>query len=238
VNAQERAPEQPVPAKQGESSLPAGPTDRQSPFSEKSILTREVTIPAKTPLRVRLDESVGTLRNRAGDVFRASLVEPLRIDERTVLPKGTPFSGRVNLARPSGRLQGTALIAITLDSLRLDGKRYEIETNSMQARSAGHKKHNLSFIGVASGLGAVIGAIAGHGKGAAIGAGSGAAIGTAAAAATGKQQAGYPAETVLRFSLSAPAKLQLSEGGGPAARQGPPHKTLSAANALQRREER
>ena len=57
------------------------------------------------------------------------------------------------------------------------------------------ESNNIAVIGGGSGLGAVIGALAGGGKGALIGAGAGAAAGTAGAAATGKREVGVAAES-------------------------------------------
>ena len=63
-------------------------------------------------------------------------------------------------------------------------------------------------VGVASGIGAAIGAIAGGGKGAAIGAGAGAAGGTGLVLGTRGEAAELPAETVLSFKLAAPVNVQ------------------------------
>ena len=52
----------------------------------------------------------------------------------------------------------------------------------------------MTKIGGGTALGALIGGIAGGGKGAAIGAGAGGAAGTGVAAATGKEEAIIPAE--------------------------------------------
>jgi len=65
-----------------------------------------------------------------------------------------------------------------------------------------HTKSNVGKIGGGTALGAIIGGIAGGGKGAAIGAGVGAAAGTGAAAATGKRAAIVESEAVLTFVTS------------------------------------
>ncbi len=64
------------------------------------------------------------------------------------------------------------------------------------------------MIGGGTGLGAIIGGIAGGGKGAAIGALAGAGAGTAGATMTGKRDISIPAETVLSFKLSQPLQLR------------------------------
>ena len=69
------------------------------------------------------------------------------------------------------------------------------------------KGRDAKRTGIAAGAGAVIGAIAGGGKGAAIGAGAGAAAGVVANMATRGQAAEIPTETLIEFTLSAPATV-------------------------------
>ena len=158
-------------------------------------------IPSGTPLHVRVDEAIDTRRNRAGDQFSATLSEPIEVDCRTMVPEGTEFSGHVTTAAASGRLKGRAFIGLRLDSFRLNGREYPVQTSSVERVSASHKKRNALLIGGGAGLGAAIGALAGGGKGALIGAGAGAGAGTAGAAATGRRQVGIGAETPLRFTI-------------------------------------
>jgi hypothetical protein len=174
----------------------------------KSELERtEVVIPKGTALHVRIDENLDTKRNRAGDQFRASLAEPVVVEGKTVVPKGTRFVGHVTESQASGRLEGRAELALTLDSFELAGKDYPVHTGSIDRVSANHKKHNIAMIGGGAGLGALIGGLAGGGKGALIGAGAGAGAGTATAAATGKKEVAVAAESLLSFPLKAPVTI-------------------------------
>ena len=61
-----------------------------------------VVIPNGTPLRVRVDASIDTRRNRAGDQFTATLSQPIEVEGRTVVPAGT----RVLRSRHDGRRFG------------------------------------------------------------------------------------------------------------------------------------
>ncbi|HJT88562.1 MAG TPA: hypothetical protein VJ732_11915, partial [Bryobacteraceae bacterium] len=134
--------------------------------SEAPASRLERVIPRGTVLHVRLDETVDTRRNRAGDQFAASLSEAVMLEGRTVLPRGTRFTGHVAESKASGRLEGRAMLSITLDTFQLDGKDDPVRTGYIDRVSANHKKHNIALIGGGSGLGALIGAIAGGGKGA------------------------------------------------------------------------
>jgi hypothetical protein len=148
-----------------------------------------------------------TRRNRAGDHFHASLAAPVLVHGTIVLPRGTEFTGHITQSDASGRLKGRAVLAITLDLFRLNGKEYRVRTGSVERVSVAHKKRNLSFIGGGTGLGAALGAIAGGGKGALIGAAAGAAAGTAGAAATGKLEVAISAESLLTFPLHTAVNL-------------------------------
>ena len=160
-----------------------------------------LVIPAGTRLHVRMEETIDTRRNRSGDRFEASLMSPIVVDGNTVVPRGTPFSGHVTEARPSGRLKGRAVLGVELDSFRLNGVNYPIETAADTRVSGRHRKRNLILIGGGSGVGAAIGAIAGGPAGALIGAGAGAGAGTAGAFFTGRKNVALPVETALNFRL-------------------------------------
>lgn len=178
--------------------LDAAPVDA-APVQAAPV--QAVRIPGGTSVRVRLDNTIDTSRNRAGDRFTATLAAPVTRDGRVILPKGTVFHGRLTQSKSSGRLRGRAVLGLTLDSFQLNGRTYEVDTPSVVRTSADHKRRNIGLIGGVSGLGAAIGAIAGGGKGALIGAGAGAAAGTAGAAATGKRDIRLPAETPLTFTI-------------------------------------
>jgi hypothetical protein len=171
-------------------------------------VVQTLEIPAGTVLEVRLDQALSTERNRAGDRFQATLEVPMDIGGREVLARGTRVQGHVTTSRPSGRLEGRAVIGITLDSVESQGQMVPIVTSLDTRASEAHKKRNIEVIGGGAGLGALIGALAGGGKGAAIGAAAGAGAGTAGAAAIGKKEVEIPAETVFRFTLKAPLELR------------------------------
>ena len=78
----------------------------------------EIMIPGGTQIRVRLNGTLDTRRNRSGDRFTATLVTPIEENGQVVVPIGTTFAGHVTIASPSGRLKGRAVLGITLDSFR------------------------------------------------------------------------------------------------------------------------
>jgi hypothetical protein len=162
---------------------------------------RDVELRPGTIIAVRLERALSTVRNRAGDTFAATLDEPIVVDDVEILPRGTRISGHVTTSKASGRLEGRAVLGITLDAFDRNGHTYPITTSLDTKTSEAHKKRNITAVGGGAGIGALIGGLAGGGKGAAIGAAVGASAGTGAAAATGKKDIEVPAETLFRFSL-------------------------------------
>jgi len=197
----------PEPVEQAQPAPPPeGSVLERVPSTEASAPVA-IVIPRGAVLRVQIDKALDTRRNRAGDHFRASLAAPVLVHGSAVLPRGIEFTGHITQSDASGRLEGRAVLAVTLDSFRLNGKEYRISTGNVERSSAAHKKRNLGLIGGGTGLGAALGAIAGGGKGALIGAAAGAAAGTAGAAATGRLEVGISAESLLAFPLRAALEL-------------------------------
>jgi hypothetical protein len=184
-------------------SAPTPPAERRAAEPRQAeAVVHTVVVPTGTRIRVRLDQVLDTKRNRNGDRFRATLDDPIVAGDHVVVPKGTPFFGRVVRAKRSGRLKGRAMLGLSLDSFRLRGDTYRIDTAVYGRSSTAHKKRNLAFIGGGSGVGALVGAVAGGGAGALIGAGVGSVAGTTGAFITGRKNIRLPAETPVVFSLS------------------------------------
>jgi hypothetical protein len=162
----------------------------------------QVTLPAGTPIHVRLQQTVSSNRSAAGQEFTAVLSQPVVINGQPVIPKGATAYGKVASARPSGRLKTPAALYLRLTAIDVQGQRVPIQTRLNGRTNKSHKKRNLVAIGGGSGLGAAIGGIAGGGAGALIGAAAGAGAGTAGAYATGKKDITYPVETAMIFRLA------------------------------------
>jgi hypothetical protein len=170
----------------------------------------DLVVPAGAPLRVRIDHALATNTNNPGDRFTGSLVEPVIVDGKAVIPRGARVEGIVRNSSPSGRLKGRAILSLTVNRIDWNGQSRQVETTAFTRTSSGHKKRNWTLIGGGSGLGALIGGLASGGSGAAIGAGAGAAAGTAGAAITGKRQVRLPAEALLSFKTSQPITVKFT----------------------------
>ncbi len=161
-----------------------------------------LSIPAGTPLTVRLNQSLSTATNRRGEHFSATLSEPVMVNGQMMIPVGVEVNGIIEQSFPSGRLKGRAGITLALQEIELAGGDVAIDTTTRSSVSGRHRRRNWAWIGGGAATGASIGAMAGGGPGAAIGAGSGATAGLVTAVFTGKKQVSLPAETRLTFKLS------------------------------------
>jgi len=178
-----------------------------APAPPKPSIPATVQIPEGTELTVLLIDPISTGKNSAGDQFMASLADPIVVDGRSVVERGTKVQGRVVDAEGSGRVKGKANIRLVLTSILDSGKTYPIVTKPFVAEAASGKKRDAGMIGGGAGLGAVIGAIAGGKGGAAKGAIIGGGVGTGAVLATKGKEVEFDSETKLKFTLDKDAQL-------------------------------
>ncbi len=190
------------------SALALAPSTAPKSAVQDKNTQQEILVPAGTTFHVRLDRTLETGRNRAGDRFTATLSAPVLSGGKVAIPRGTRLHGHVTGAQPSGRLRGRGHLEATLDSFALRGTTYRVHTSVPSRVTDSHKKRNLAWIGGGSGGGALIGGLAAGGPWALAGAGIGAGAGTATAALTGKKQVVIPAESPMNFSLRAPLRIR------------------------------
>lgn len=193
-----------APSEAARAAAPAAEREARPAF-------RTVVLEPGTTLRVRTTSTLSTKTNAAGDVFEASLAEPVVVDGRQVLPRGAAVKGRVVEADPGGRVKGLATLSLALTSVTAGGEVVPVSTGAVAQQAKSSTKKDAAKVGIGAGIGAAIGAIAGGGKGAAIGAAAGGGAGTGAVLATRGDAAVVPAETVLTFTLSKPATLRVKE---------------------------
>ena len=187
-------------------SAPAGERGQREPAAAKPT-AEVVTIPAGTIIRVRLGEALSSKTSQSGQTFSATLAQPVQVNGKDVIPQQADASGTVTEAAPLGRFKGGAKLAVRLDSISLNGKNTPIQTASVVETKTGKGKRTAVLVGGGTGLGAIIGGLAGGGKGAAIGAVAGAGAGTAGTAFTGNKDIVLPAETMLSFKLLQPVEV-------------------------------
>ena len=172
--------------------------------------TREVTIPAGTQLRLRLETSHASNSSRIEDRVEAHLVNPVIVNGRTVLPSNTDVTGHVTVARPSGKVKGRGYLAVRFTEVRGNDDTYRVTTRTWAREAPGTKKKDAAKIAVPGAVGGVVGAIIDGKKGAAIGAGVGAGAGTAVVLSTAGDEVRLPRGSTLLVRLSAPLTVRVA----------------------------
>jgi BON domain-containing protein len=198
--APERERSQPV-SQPGPTGAPVATAAVRREASEPAKLT----VPAGATAAVRMIDSIDSSKNTEGQVFRASLSDPLMSGSRVVVPAGANASVLLAGARGAGRIKGNASLEVRLASIEYNGESYKVDSSSVQeVGKGGRGKSTAVRTGIGAAAGAVIGALAGGGKGAAIGSMAGGGAGFGVNALTHGSQVKIPSETVLTFTLQAP----------------------------------
>jgi hypothetical protein len=156
---------------------------------------------------VRLIDAVDSQKDKLGQTYRANLDEPLMINGEAVVPRGADVVAKLVDDKQSGKLEGKTVLTLDLQSITVNGRTVDIDTQEVSQASDSRLKRTGVVVGGLTALGAIVGGIAGGGKGAAIGAVSGAGAGTAAQVMTKGQRVFIPSETRLTFSLQQPLRI-------------------------------
>lgn len=165
---------------------------------------RKVTIPAGTPLAIRLVDPIDSETNHAGDVFHATLDSPITLDGEVVIPANADVTGRVVDAKSAGHYAGRSSVALELTGLKVNEHSYSLQTDQFSKEADSRGTQTAKRVGTGAAIGAIIGAIAGGGKGAAIGGAAGAGVGGGVQTATKAQQIKLGPEALLSFRLQSP----------------------------------
>jgi hypothetical protein len=152
-------------------------------------------VPSGTEIKVRTDQQITATTADAGHHYGGSIAEPvIGANGQTVIPKGA----RAQLTA----IQSGSKVALDLNSVNVDGRRYMIEAGNYKQGSLGANKTTAKYAGGGALAGTLIGALAGGGKGALIGAIAGGAAGAGAQVLTKGKNINIPAETILSFKTA------------------------------------
>jgi len=182
------------------------------PRIRRSVRRPAVTrlVPVGTNLKIRLETTLSSKDSRVGDRFTATVMDPARFDEATV-------TGHVSSIQKSGKIKGRTSMNMAFDSIELrDGRRGTLhgyitrvygdnagrtdDEGGVESGSRG--KQTLKRSGIAAAGGAIIGAIAGGGKGAAIGLILGGAGGAGSLAVQGSKELKLESGTELMVRVT------------------------------------
>lgn len=197
-------PAQPANGYPAQSGYPAQPANEYpaQPANNEPAPAYRLTVPAGTELAVRVNQRIDVKHAVAGERFSGEIVEPVTRNGAVLIPRGTPVYGRIDEAHHRGHFKGSSVLELRLVSMRLNGYDYSLDTHDTVRSKKGKGKRSAGFIGGLTGVGMLIGGVAGGGKGLAIGGLSGAGAGTALAGATGNRDIVIPAESIVHFRLA------------------------------------
>jgi hypothetical protein len=189
----------------------AAPAPPANPVAARA--TRQVTVPAGTVLRLRLERGFGSDISRVEDPVSATLSSPITVDGRTVLREGSLASGYVSEATRPGKVKGRGRVAVRFTRIAPAGydTRYNMQTRSWVAVAPATKKKDALTIGAPAAGGAVIGGIVGGKKGAGIGALAGGGAGTAVVLTTRGKDVRIGRGTTLAIRLMAPLTINVEQ---------------------------
>ena len=172
--------------------IPVGTTEPvgSAPANSSSGPTGSFSIPRNTLLAVELLTPLSTDLTQHGDRFQARISEPTEF-------AGAILEGRVTQVKRPGKVKGVAQLQLRFEQIRYpDNTTAEFHADIAEVIATGSStevtvdaegglrgrdstKDDVTKVGAASGIGAIIGGIAGGGHGAAIGAVIGGGAGTA-----------------------------------------------------------
>jgi len=168
---------------QGPKSLDIDPSNVQPP----------VVVPKGTVIPVTLTSRISTQYAKDGDGIYGKTAFPITVDNKIVIPEGSFVRGKIIEVKRPGRVKGKGELTLSFQTLILpNGFTIPLYSSLGGAPGAGERKGEATVqgdsskgddaktVGTTTTEGALIGVIAGRGKGAAVGGAGGAAVGTAA----------------------------------------------------------
>ncbi|HXX00923.1 MAG TPA: hypothetical protein VEJ00_06890 [Candidatus Acidoferrales bacterium] len=177
-------------------------------------------VPAGTALMVRLDTTLATFSNRAGDPFQGRVTQAVVVNGVTVIPAGATVEGRVTKVSEPRRISGKPTIGILPEAVILPtGERYYLDATLVdtnirgtdvndegQFKGSGHDRRDEIETGGGTAGGMLIGGLAGGPVGVLVGGivGAGATTGHWLAK---HRSATLPAGTQLTLELNRPLTM-------------------------------
>ena len=166
-------------------------------------------------MRVRINEKLSSDKNQPGDLFTATLVQPLVANGLVIAQPGQNIAGRVSEAVKAKDGNGRSRLGLDLTELSLvDGQQVPIRTQLIEYHRPNDNGRDAGVVVGTTAAGAAIGAIAGGGFGAGVGALSGALAGVIGVLATHGHATEIHPEAVLTFRTIDTVTIATDRSGG------------------------
>src|ERR1700678_4713742 len=93
-----------------------------------AIAQTSAPVPSGTALMVKLETTLATFSNKAGDPFQAKLTQPVLLNGKEMIPAGATIEGRVTKVAEPRRISGKPTIGILPEALILpNGERLFVD---------------------------------------------------------------------------------------------------------------
>jgi len=197
--------------------LASGPFYAAAPIAASSSavsrVSREVTIPAGTVLRLHMTRGFGSDISRVEDPVTATLARAVVSGRRIVLPVGSRVSGYVSSATRPGKVKGRGRVAVVFTRIAPanESETYRMRTNPWVAVAPATKKQDAMTIGLPAAGGALVGALVDGKKGAGIGAAVGGGAGTAVVLTTRGKDVRVGRGATLAVRLREPLRIRIND---------------------------
>jgi len=97
----------------------AGMVPAAVPQQGTSSETEEWTIPEGTEFKLQLHSTVNSRTSKAGDRVLATLIDPVAVEDREVLPRGARVDGHIGEVKSAGRKGKGGYLYIVFDTVEL-----------------------------------------------------------------------------------------------------------------------
>ena len=138
TEATDQAPSQSAPQPSKASPAPAKKAVTPTPVAVSAKVTQPpqtITVPKGTAITATMGQTLSSDKSHPGDTFAGTLYTPVKIDGKTVLPKGAHVTGRVVTVKKHE-------LRVTLASVVVRGKSYNLATNSLRPSDKDQAKNN------------------------------------------------------------------------------------------------
>ncbi len=166
----------------------------------------EAALREGTEIQVRLDQPLSSSTARVEDRVEATVISPVRLDNRVVIPTGSRVRGVVRNVQRAERPARAGTLDLSFDTVLLDDStRLTMSARVVAVRETLDRSESAQRAGIGAALGAVLGSVLGGKKGALLGilVGGGGGL-----AATKGENVEMPEGTILSLTLDKPLTVR------------------------------
>ena len=190
-------------------------------------MAANLAVPPGTVLNCKLSRTLSTAANTQGQLFTATLAEPVVVNGNQVVPAGSTIHGRIASLRRPGHIKGVGKMLLVPQTLALpNGQTFDVSAVLLHAYGAPGAKianpegmvmgprgrlRDLKEVGIGIGGGSLLGTVIGGFHGAFVGGVIGGAAGLADSFRRRGPDLTLPRGTELKFQLS--RELVVSHSG-------------------------